>query len=71
MDFIPLGIGYRDKIIGYTDLASTSDNTAEIGIVISDNALWGRELGPTVALHILAYGSKKSEPYLLCRNDGK
>ena len=59
LDFIRLGIEYKDKIVGYADLTSISDHTAEIGMAIGDSALWGQGLGHAAALHILDYGSKE------------
>lgn len=43
--FIRLGIDFQEKLIGYADLSSITDYSAELGIAIGETELWGRSLG--------------------------
>lgn len=44
-DFLRLGIALDDLLVGYTDLAQITANSAEFGIAIGERALWGHGLG--------------------------
>ncbi|MFC4456482.1 GNAT family protein [Deinococcus sonorensis] len=43
--FLRLGIVWGDQLIGYTDLAGLTPETAEYGIALGDPAQWGQGLG--------------------------
>ena len=54
---IRLGILFDNKLIGYVDLASIKDYTAEIGIAIGDSSLWGKGLGYSAIRLLIDYGA--------------
>lgn len=58
-DFIRLGIEYNNSLIGYVDLASIKDDTAELGIAIGNSKLWGKGLGYVAACHMIHYAAKE------------
>lgn len=58
-DFIRMGIEFNDKIVGYADLACIKGNTAELGIAIGENGLWGKGIGFNSALCMMAFATKK------------
>jgi len=58
-NFIRMGIELDNQIIGYVDLASIKDNSAEIGIAIGENAMWGKGIGFNSVLCMIEYGIKK------------
>lgn len=53
VDFIRMGIEYKEKLIGYIDLACIKETTAELGIAIGESRLWGKGLGVTSALWMI------------------
>lgn len=57
VDFIRMGIEYKEKLIGYIDLACIKETTAELGIAIGESRLWGKGLGVTSALWMIDYAS--------------
>ncbi|WP_231495835.1 GNAT family N-acetyltransferase [Paucisalibacillus sp. EB02] len=58
-DFIRLGIEWRNRLIGYADLANIKGNTAEFGVAIGESTLWGRGLGFHAANQFLDYVAMK------------
>ncbi|MFD2912787.1 GNAT family N-acetyltransferase [Jeotgalibacillus terrae] len=58
-DFLRLGIELNGELIGYADLASIENGTAELGIAIGKSAVWGKGVGAQAAVHIMEYGVKK------------
>ena len=57
--FIRMGIELNEKLVGYTDLASIEDNTAELGIAIGESGLWGKGIGAYASRCMMEYASKK------------
>lgn len=58
-DFIRMGIEWKEKLIGYADLACIKENTAELGIAIGESGLWGNGIGFNAAKCMMDYGLKK------------
>lgn len=46
------------ELIGYADLASIKDHTAELGIAIGESRLWGKGIGCHSAICMMKYGAK-------------
>lgn len=44
-DFLRLGIELAGALVGFTDLAQITPDSAEFGIAIGERALWGQGLG--------------------------
>lgn len=58
-NFIRMGIELDSQIIGYADLASIKNNSAELGIAIGESAMWGKGIGLNSALCMMEYGFKE------------
>lgn len=56
-DFIRLGIELESRLIGYADLASIKDNSAELGIAIGESTLWGKGIGYNSCLRMMNYAA--------------
>lgn len=54
-----MGIESGERLVGYVDLASIKDNTAELGIAIGDSTLWGKGIGSNSILCMMDYAFKK------------
>ncbi|MEK5058008.1 GNAT family N-acetyltransferase [Paenibacillus sp. FSL H7-0326] len=57
-DFIRMGIEFNERLIGYADLASIKDNSAELGIAIGESTLWGKGFGFYSAKSMIDHASK-------------
>lgn len=55
VDFIRMGIEYKEKLIGYIDLSCMKQTTAELGIAIGESRLWGKGIGVNSALWMMDY----------------
>jgi [ribosomal protein S5]-alanine N-acetyltransferase len=55
--FIRMGIEYDGKLIGYTDLANISNDSAELGIAIGESSLWGKGIGFEAAQQTFEFAS--------------
>ncbi|TFE01529.1 GNAT family N-acetyltransferase [Jeotgalibacillus salarius] len=55
-NFVRLGIVLDGELIGYADLASISEQSAEIGIAIGKSGLWGNGIGAQAAVLMMKYG---------------
>ncbi|MDG5472480.1 GNAT family N-acetyltransferase [Jeotgalibacillus sp. ET6] len=58
-DFFRKGKELNGELIGYADLASIKDHTAELGIAVGESRLWGKGIGYHSALCMLKYGAEK------------
>lgn len=58
-DFIRMGIEFERKLVGYADLVSIKESTAELGIAIGESGLWGKGIGFNSAKCMMEYGSRK------------
>ncbi|TWT13176.1 GNAT family N-acetyltransferase [Planomicrobium sp. CPCC 101079] len=58
-DFIRMGIEYNGKLVGYADMASIKDQTAELGIAIGESGLWGKGIGFNAANCMLKFAADK------------
>lgn len=56
-DFIRMGIEYDERLIGYADMASIHNHTAELGIAIGESSLWGQGIGTKAAICMMEYGA--------------
>jgi [ribosomal protein S5]-alanine N-acetyltransferase len=54
-DYIRRGIELNNKLIGYVDLASIKDFSAEFGIAIGESKLWGKGIGFRATKMMLEY----------------
>lgn len=62
-DFIRMGIEFNDKLVGYADLASIKDSTAELGVAIGESALWGKGIGFNSALCMMEFANRNYHFY--------
>ena len=60
-DFIRMGIEFKEKLIGYADLACMKDNSTEIGIAIGESKLWGKGIGSNSVMLMMEYASREFE----------
>ncbi|MFY0742435.1 GNAT family N-acetyltransferase [Solibacillus silvestris] len=58
-DMIRLGIEYKNRLIGYADLAEFKNNSAEIGIAIGDSTLWNNGIGTQMIKKLLNYANEQ------------
>ena len=58
-DFIRLGIEYKNKLIGYADLAEITNNSAEIGIAIGESNLWNVGIGTQTLKKLMNYATEQ------------
>lgn len=58
-DMIRLGIEYKNKLIGYADLAEIKNNSAEIGIAIGDSTLWNVGIGTQMIKRLMGYANEQ------------
>lgn len=58
-DMIRLGIEYKNRLIGYADLAEFINNSAEIGIAIGDSTLWNNGIGTQMIKKLLNYANEQ------------
>lgn len=58
-DFIRMGIDLGDRLVGYVDLASIHNDSAEIGIAIGERTLWGQGIGGEAVRCLMKYASEK------------
>lgn len=58
-DMIRLGIEYKNRLIGYADLAELKKNSAEIGIAIGDSTLWNNGIGTQMIKKLLNYANEQ------------
>lgn len=58
-DMIRLGIEYKNRLIGYADLAEFKNNGAEIGIAIGDSTLWNNGIGTQMIKKLLNYANEQ------------
>ncbi|MEK4079823.1 GNAT family N-acetyltransferase [Solibacillus sp. FSL K6-1126] len=58
-DMIRLGIEYKNRLIGYADLAEFKNNSAEIGIAIGDSNLWNNGIGTQMIKKLLNYANEQ------------
>ncbi|OBW55868.1 GNAT family N-acetyltransferase [Solibacillus sp. FSL W7-1472] len=58
-DMIRLGIEYKNRLIGYADLAEFKNNSAEIGIAIGDSTLWNNGIGTHMIKKLLNYANEQ------------
>lgn len=56
---IRLGIEYKNKLIGYADLAEIKNNSAEIGIAIGDSTLWNAGIGTLMIKKLMNYANEQ------------
>lgn len=60
-DMIRLGIEYKNRLIGYADLAEIKNNSAEIGIAIGDSTLWNAGIGTQMIKKLMNYANEHFE----------
>lgn len=58
-DMIRLGIEYKNRLIGYADLAEFKNNSAAIGIAIGDSTLWNNGIGTQMIKKMLNYANEQ------------
>ncbi|MGA4515817.1 GNAT family N-acetyltransferase [Solibacillus silvestris] len=58
-DMIRLGIEYKNRLIGYADLAEFKNNSAEIGIAIGDSTVWNNGIGTQMIKKLLNYANEQ------------
>ncbi|MER2030716.1 MAG: GNAT family protein [Solibacillus sp.] len=58
-EMIRLGIEYKNKLIGYADLAEIKNNSAEIGIAIGDSTLWNVGIGTQMIERLMGYANEQ------------
>ncbi|KIL42784.1 hypothetical protein KP77_34140 [Jeotgalibacillus alimentarius] len=54
--FLRMGVELNGELIGYADLASIDNGSAELGIAIGKSAVWGKGIGAQAAGLIIEYG---------------
>src|SRR5699024_397588 len=57
--FLRLAIEQESQLIGYADLATVKEDTAELGVAIGESELWGKGLGSKAAELMISYGTKE------------
>lgn len=55
--FVRMGIEFDGNLIGYTDLANLSNDSAELGIAIGESSLWGKGIGFEAAHRTIEFAS--------------
>ncbi|GAA0359623.1 GNAT family N-acetyltransferase [Bacillus horti] len=57
-DFRRMGVEYKERLIGYADLALINNHTAELGIAIGERGLWGSGFGSAAARCMMDYATE-------------
>lgn len=58
-EMIRLGIEYKNRLIGYADLAEIKNNSAEIGIAIGNSTLWNVGIGTQMIKKLMNYANEQ------------